>query len=994
MHHPTWKRISVVYGNDKSLYVAFKNNGVIRISPDGTMTDTGISGGVLCLKRDRFQDIIWAGSDGQGVYLYTNFNYMPKNLTYNQIANSVVTPTRAVFLDSLNTLWMGTKGDGIVRIPAFNPKEMHENYHFTKNTAQNSLLLDDFVYAFAPSRHHVLWIGTESGLNYYSYATRKICRIATADSLQYIHSIYEQNDTTLWMASVGNGVYKATIGGTKQHPSLTHIKRYTIDSGTFNSNYFFTLTHDKQQGLLFGNRGFGVFKMKDERLIPIPYKGEYASNAVYDAFSIVTTGDTLWVGTGRGLLMKTNEQEELLGEDNDIPPSALHFIEKSNLGNLWIGTNKGLVYFNVSTGKAQVFNHSNGLRITEFSDGASFSSPQGLFFGGINGIAYIDPEFMSVNQSRYKPEICFTQVSINGDVANSKNYLRRNDDEYSLTLSPEQRAFTVWFAAPDHIMGNNFVYSYRMGDNSDWMPCEKGNYISFFNLPYGSHKLEVKYYSPISQKDSNIKTLYLHITPPFYLSQWAVFTYAILFIGVVVYTIYRYRRHIYERQQRVLDDMERSHKEEIYEEKLRFFTNITHELCTPLTLIYGPCERILAHQGIDDYVTHYTQLIKNNTERLNVLIQEIIDFRRMETGHKMINIQPIDITGLCNDIALSFADMAEENGAKFTTGIAPNTILNSDYNGITKIILNLVSNAFKYTPSDGDVRLTVCKDESNKLKLCVYNTGKGIPEEERNNIFNPYTVLDSVEENATKDLSARNGLGLAICHSIVKMLDGNIQIESEVGKYAEFVVSLPEHELGETQSENHPYPFITQFAAKPSAVTPITLEPVTACKPKIKILVVDDNPDILALLSDGLDEYEIITAQDANTALEQMHIKQPQLIITDVMMPGMNGIDMTKFIKQDRYSKHIPIIILSAKCESDNKVQGLNSGAELYISKPFRLEYLRAAIARILKSRSEMCEYYNSSASQFEYSEGKVISKEDQLFIAKVIEYIRRTYYG
>lgn len=245
--------------------------------------------------------------------------------------------------------------------------------------------------------------------------------------------------------------------------------------------------------------------------------------------------------------------------------------------------------------------------------------------------------------------------------------------------------------------------------------------------------------------------------------------------------------------------LQNKYKEEMYEGKLRFFTNITHEFCTPLALIYGPCERILHHSQSDSFIKKYAQIIKSNTERLNSLIQEVIDFRRMETGNQICHIQKLDISELTNEIIESFDGLAEQNHIQLETDITPEILWKSDHSGFTKILSNLISNAFKYTPEHGTIRISIKKNEDeNKLNIIVYNTGKGISKENIPLIFNRYSILDNIKENSIKGLSSRNGLGLAICQSMVDLLQGDIQVESEINQYARFIVTLPPLEVTET----------------------------------------------------------------------------------------------------------------------------------------------------------------------------------------------------
>lgn len=812
----------VSYSRDNSLFVSFKNNGVLKFNDNGngySAEDIGIRGGIFTIKRDRFQDVIWIGSDGNGVFVYANDAYSLKMITYPQIANSVVSPVRSLLPDDDNSLWIGTKGDGIVRIKDFDPNKSPILYEFEKITTQNSDLPDNSVYALGKSRRPLLWIGSENGLNYFDKTKRKVCKLTTPESVKYIHSIYEESDSVLWLASVGNGILKVKLGGKAESPVVKDVRRYVIDNGFFNSNFFFTISRGANGEMLFGNRGSGVFKLSNDSLQPIPLHNKYSSNIVNDAFAIQSSNDTLWIGTGAGLVMQNGDEERLFGSQDGFPKSAIHTLERDQTGNLWIATNKGLVHLDVKTGRTQSYSHLNGLDLTEFSDGASTVTSDMILFGGINGVAVIKASPAHKTAGTYTPDIYFTQLSINGHEVHMADYQKNAGSEKQLVFSPTENNLKFSFAAPDHINGGNYVYYYRFGDEKEWTRSEKYNSVTFTNMPYGTYSMDVKYYNPVNDIESDVYTLKFRIRTPWYLSIYAKITYIICIVAMTYLLARRYRQRIRERQNHILKEMERTHKEEIYEEKLRFFTNITHELCTPLTLMYGPCERILNYSNSDNYINKYVRLIKNNTERLNALIQEVIDFRRMETGHKKLNITRIDISQVCHDVAASFADLAEQNKVNFETDIQHDLVWNVDRSGLNKILYNLVSNAFKYTSDDGTIRLAASiKDE--RLILSVYNTGKGISPENCKKVFNRYAVLDSVEENATKGLSARNGLGLAICHSIVKLHGGTISIDSKVGKYAMFIVSLPMMEV--TSVENNPGAMAENINPNTATLPPVT----------------------------------------------------------------------------------------------------------------------------------------------------------------------------
>lgn len=989
--------ISDIIKDHETFFIAFKTNGVLKLTPQAEsykVEDIGIKSGIFRLLKDHSQDIVWIGTDGQGAYLYSNGHYSIQSITYNNLEFNIAKPIRSIFLDKENSLWLGTKGEGILKIANYNNNSSTLDFHTELITSSNSLLSDNSVYAFAESSYPLFWIGNDEGINYYSYLDKRIKRIPCEESIKYVHAIYEEHDSILWISTVGTGIIRAKIGGTHAAPQLTDIKRYTIDNGNFSSNYFFTMYCSEQGELYFGNRGYGAFCMKNELLEPIPLKNNYTDKTANDVFSIIKDNETLWLGTSYGLIKQNKDKEWCFNKENGLQNSTVHTMLKDNSGNIWIATNSGLERFHTNNHEIQSYNRMNGMNIIEFSDGAALKTKDALFFGGINGLAIIreNPTYYAANS--YSPPIRFTRLSVLGKEQNLYDYIQTNNNTSKLVLKYTQNYFTISFIALDYINSNNYSYLYKIDKKgSEWIDNGLSNSVSFTQMSPGDYTLYVKYKNRTSGEESKVYSMNIHIQPPWYLSNTAILAYQILLLTFIIVLIRIYVLKQQRKHTQMMLQLEQAHKEEVYEEKLRFFTNITHEFCTPLTLIYGPCERILTYENTDSFIRKYIMLIKQNAERLNSLIQEVIDFRRIETGHKTRKIQSLSISKTCNDIITSFSELAEQNKIKLENQIEDNLFWHTDVNCFTKVINNLISNAFKYTPTGGTIRITL-KTEKDRLYLAIYNTGKGIKKEDKELIFNRYSILDNIEENAIKGLSSRNGLGMAICHSMVELLEGTIQIESEVNQYAEFIVTLPKLSISKEQEEIEDLPATdSQPALVTASMTGISLnispsETEENNPKKRQILVIDDNTEILTLLQETLSEYRVVTAINSEIGLDILKKEYPDLIITDVMMPGTGGIELTKQIKQNKHTMHIPLIILSAKNTNEEKIEGLNSGADVYIGKPFNLNYLKAIVSRLIENYSKIKEYYNSSACAYEFSNGQLMKKEDKDFIQSVTEFI------
>lgn len=707
--------------------------------------------------------------------------------------------------------------------------------------------------------------------------------------------------------------------------------------------------------------------------------------------------EDIWLGTSYGLTKlkissNGNYDYKNFNENEGLPNNTIHGIIEDKEGHLWLSSNTGIILFDSQKNTFRNFNHRTGLDITEFSDNAYFQDKinNRYFFGGVNGVVWIKKEKKKKNN--FVPDIHFTKVRIFNKEYNIHEFEKKDSNSQNIVLNHNQNFFAVSFVATDFINGENCRYSYKLENfNNVWMDT-RSNEAQFTNIPPGDYTLKVKYNDGGNSNDNLIKSIRIIILPPWYQSITAQIIYVLLIIGVGL-GFWHYIRRKYERRKAAMSKkLNEKYKEEMYEGKLRFFTNITHEFCTPLTLIYGPCERILQHENSDVFIKKYAQIIKSNTERLNSLIQEVIDFRRMETGNQICHIQELNISKLAKDIIDSFGELAEQNQIHLETDISPDIIWKSDYSGFTKILNNLISNAFKYSPENGTIRISI-KIKVDKLNIQVYNTGKGICKENIPLIFNRYSVLDNIQENSIKGLSSRNGLGLAICQSMVELLQGTIEVKSEIDQYAQFIVNLPQLEV--TEEAEHVLNETPKSEPLNNNTNIETAERGDYEKefnqPETTILMIDDNKELLWMLKDILsDEYSILTAENGEEGLVLLKQKTPDLIITDIMMPKIDGITLIKQLKSNKHTMHIPLIILSAKNTTDEKIEGIESGADAYIPKPFNTQYLRSIIKQLLKKQEELKQYYNSSASAFEFSGGQLLQQEDKKFMETAVELINK----
>lgn len=990
--------VSSIIKQQNDYYIGFKSSGLIVLKYMSNqkikyqMQDTEIHSGIFCLMKDKYQDIVWIGTDGQGVYMYFNDAFSITNTLLDTPVYQINNPVRTVYYDEEQTLWIGTKGGGILRIRNYSP-ETNAAVSFDRISISNSTLTDNTVYCFAPGSANRLWIGTENGLNYYSYQNKQLKAftvIADGKKVKYVHSINELNDTTLWVSTVGEGIVKVILDKAGSSPSVKSATRIVLDDGRMASNYFFTSFQENDSILWFGNRGYGAYRLnvETEQLTPYRFDNVVNSQTANDIFAIYKNEKGYWLGTSSGLLHFNEDYSHYHDRADLFSNNTVHGILEDQQNNLWISTNQGLVRFNPKTNTGQTYDRENGLEVTEFSDGAFYkdSRTETLFFGGTNGFVTVKPN--AYIMADYMPQINLKGLSIFGKEYNIHDFLHDKKGKKILQLDYSRNFFCIDFMAIDYINGNNYSYSYKLDEvSSQWIESGTSASAIFSNLAPGQYTLLVKYKNNMNGKECEPQKLLIQITPPWYLSNWAYILYFILIALFCILAVYRIVHQYRRKQHRMIEKLNREKKEEVYESKLRFFTNITHEFCTPLTLIYGPCEKILAYPQSDSYIRKYGKMIQQNTEKLNGLILELLEFRRLETGHKVLSIQRLSVSDKLRNIAESFCELAENKNLNYRLDIEPDIEWNTDISCFSKIVNNLISNAFKYTPEEGNITIGL-KVENQLLTLNISNSGKGIAKENLAKIFDRYKILDSFEMNGK---NSRNGLGLAICKNMVTLLNGEINVSSIQNEITTFTVTLPE--LSPTAQEAETPQKVYATGPLNTNTEPMELEQSTVNfdTSKHTVMIIDDDPSMLWFVSEiFVDKYNVLSFNNAAEALASLELKQPDLIISDVMMPEIDGLSFAQKIKQNKLWSHIPLILLSALHHEDDQVKGIEAGAEVYVTKPFNVKYLEKVVYRLIKRESDLKEYYSSIFSSFKVENGNCIHKEDQEFLDKVIETIEK----
>ena len=868
--------------------------------------------------------------------------------------------------------------------------------HFTTSSGLSS----DRVYCFRKSNYYPwVWIGTEGpGLSYYSLVDKKVHTMASLvdTKIRYVHAIREVNDSTLWMATTGDGLLEVVIGRKGGELVIKYVKSFILEKDGKICNEFHSMSYDDEASLLYlGSRGgYGLVRFnlltKKYEFIPMNNAG---NRAVGDVLCMCYSKDsTFYLGASSGMTQmklhsgnpaEVRQYSRIDGIKNDM----VHGILEDSDGCVWLSTNKGLTKYNPHN---RFFHNyeSPDLDVTEFSDDAYWKCPYTgkLFFGGINGVIWVDPQ--NDRQENYKPALHFFEMKMGHETHSLYDYTDQKTGY--VTIPPNISTFSISFVATDYIHGENYEYSYLLENyNTSWTELQKDNEVVFTKLPYGNYVLKVRYKNDVFDSDAKEYFLHIRVLPPWYRGSWAMIAYGLVLATICLGIVYWLRRRIVEKQAEVARKIREEQKEKLYEAKLNFFANITHELCTPLTLINGVNDyiKISADRLADGKLEKYARILGENVTNLNELIQEILDIRKIEeVGFSHIQIKRVSVSSLIRKQCESFIPVAEQNGINFTFSDVDKPVYwNTDVPSLKKIIRNLVSNAFKYTEQKGTIDVSV-RIENESLIIKVYNTGKGIAEADLKTIFDRFHILGDLDGNNYTQMTSRNGLGLFICHSMVQLLRGEINVESKEGESAGFIVTLPYLEVEEMdldEQADEEVPVVQPVAAEATAETTGNIgNPV--------ILVVDDNRDIVWLIKETLSsEYAVREAFNAEEALALMDQQTPDLIITDIMMPSMDGFALISRIKSDKFTRHIPLIVVSAKVSESEQAEGLDLGADVYLTKPFSSVVLHSVVNRLMANKKELKDYYYSPESAYEQSGGQLIHQEDKEFMDSVTAIIK-----
>lgn len=960
------------------------------------------------------QNRLWIGTfNDLNIYHEGNDSFV--SYSSNPVVNGSLSQrsVRSIFMDSQGGMWLGTYFGGL---NYYHP--IRNRFKNIRNIPYKNSLSDNVVSCIVEDKNNNLWIGTnDGGLNLYNPVTQKFTHYALQEkerekgigsnnvkavyvdeekSLVYIgthagglsvlhrnsgqmvsynqrnsqlvnenvYAILPDGEGHLWL-----GTLSALVRFDPEKRSFTTIEKEK-DGTPVMSKQITTLFRDSHKRLwVGGEEGVSVFRQEGEEIesvsiFPVSTVTKMFTNCIYES-----SNGIIWIGTREGFygLHEKEKQIKRYTTDNGLPNNVVYGILEDSFGRLWLSTNKGISCFNPETGKFRNFTESDGLQSNQFNTSSYCRTSSGqMYFGGINGITAFRPELLLDNP--HTPPVVITKLELFNKVVrpdDETGILSKNiNDTESITLKSWQTAFSIEFVVSNYISGQHNTFAYKLdGYDKEWYYLTDKRTVSYSNLPQGTYHFMVKAANSDGKWNPTPTVLEIIVLPVWYKTWWAVILFLATFIGFITFVFRFFWMRKSMEAELEMERRDKEHQEEINQMKMRFFINISHELRTPLTLILAPLQEIISKIS-DRWTRNQLEYIQRNANRLLHLVNQLMDYRRAELGVFELKVKKGNAHQLIQDNFLFYDKLARHKKITYTLhSELEDKEAVFDPNYLELIVNNLLSNAFKYTESGQSITVTL-KEENSWLLLQVSDTGAGIPINKQGKIFERFYQIESEHVGS--------GIGLSLVQRLVELHHGRIELDSEEGKGSTFSVFLPQdlsmYASSEIAANDDNSKEEQVYSTNSKDMYFIDTEKMenedveSGDKKRGTILIVEDNNEIRHYLCNGLaDLFNTLKAKNGEEALELLKENEVDIIVTDVMMPVMDGIKLCKNVKQNIRTCHIPVIILSAKTDIKDQMEGLQMGADDYIPKPFSLAILTTKIQNMMRTRRRMLERYAKS---------------------------------
>jgi len=974
---------------------------------------TSLKQNSLFLYKDNL-GIIWAGTFKKGISyyhkniirfpLYRHIASDPGSLSFNDVDKFAE--------DKAGNLWIGTNGGGLIY---FNRKT-GKFTQYKHDPGNPNSLSNDIIVSLCIDHEQKLWIGTYfGGLDSFDGATfthyKHNDKLATSVADDRIWSIIEDSSHRLWIGTFAGGLQ--IFDRSKKifyHPyKQTDIRCPMIGS----------LLEDKFGNIWTGGYlGVDVILKKEKKVIHYVSNGSGINSIVDNTINSINEDSRglIWLATSGGITIlnaKTNTFTSLTTK-NGLPANSISNTLEDNKGAMWLSSSNGLSRISLTPGANgfnfhfENFDEMDGLQGREFNINSALRTRKGeLIFGGGDGFNMFDPA--SIEPVTNRPKLVFTDFqlfnksvtaneAVDGHVVLSKAI----SVTHEITLNHSENVFSIEFAALDFLNPGKVKHQYMLqGFDKGWVNADnrtrKANYT---NLDQGDYVFKVRASNSAGVWNPDYISLKIKVLPPFWKSTLAYVIYLALFISILLFIrqrgIQKIRRQFAAEKEKeeakLLIEQERQEvrrMQELDQLKIKFLTNVSHEFRTPLSLIMAPVDKML--NRADQEQKEQLSMIGKNARRLLNLVNQLLDFRKMEVQELKLHRKPGDIVRFIKEVSLSFIDIAEEKGIDFVFDTTDNSLCTSfDHDKIERILFNLISNAFKFTPAGGNISVLLNLDKGPGtdvlLEIKVIDTGIGIPFEKQHKIFERFFQHDVPESM----INQGSGIGLAITREFVKMHGGEITVESEPDHGSCFIIKLPliideapQTVLStESVADNEKLNLVRHNENKSTPTQQHTTK-------KPGVLLVEDNDDFRFYLKDNLKDIFFITeASNGKDGWQKALSQHPDIIVSDISMPEMTGIELCKKLKADKRTSHIPVVLLTALTGEAEQLKGLEIGANDYMTKPFNFEILLSKIKNILILRDT---YKRTYKKQMDVQlQEKPLQNEDEKLLRNIVEYIER----
>ncbi len=920
----------------------------------------------------------------------------PKGLPHNSV--------RSLFKDRKGSIWIGTYFGGVSIYDIHNQRFKH----FYRISGNITSLSYDVVGAFAADTTGTIFIGTErGGLNVYDTKSNTHTRLA--DSLMsksIIKSLYKDQENTLWVSVFKQGLHyfddkqkKLVPVYSVQSPTFNYLRNAIINCITSDTQGYLWIGTDEKglqkfdyktkQFLEFPNQEKLNFLVKGDPIKAIVFKDDHLYlatkgsgiinfdpkqgtieqiiqfNEGKDTFQIkefnhisLDSNGIFWLATnGKGILTydPISKQSKRWHMGSGLGSNTvLGTLHDENSKNIWVITTDMIAEINSNQNEViRSYSYTSGFPLEEINEGAFFKNNIGTFLiGGSNGYVKFNPDDLSSNT--FSPQPILTALNLFNEPIkpNDKNKVltREISKTSEITLDYFQSVFSIEFASLNYLHPENNQYAYMLkGFDKDWIYGETRREATYTNLRDGTYTFLVKSANNDNVWNETPTALNITILPPPWRTWWAYIIYLIL-IALAFYLIrYNAIKSTQLKNDFRIEQLEKEKWKEIHDLKLKYFIDVSHEFRTPLTLILGPLEEMISSKNQENWLRSRIKIMYFNAKRLSLLINQILEIREIETGHSVLKKQPMYIDYMLRDIVDSFKGIADKNQIALSLqqhNISEKPIL-ADKDKLEKIFFNLLSNAFKYTQEGGKIKMEITTNQIKdqiQYHFKVSDTGIGISPDKLPRIFDRFYKGEKTQSGA--------GIGLSLTKSLIDLMDGTIDVSSTEGKGTSFIITIP-FKTTNISIEKEGNKFTKPIPLEYQNTTLIRERNTDEGLTKETILVVEDNEELRNYLTEQLEgDYIIFTAKNGLQGFNKVKKRSPDIVISDVMMPKMDGLELCKLIKETKELCHIPVLLLTAKDAQIHKIEGLEHGADDYISKPFSLTELKTRIKNIIKNRN------------------------------------------